>query len=87
MRNGLLLGGAKNLGAQGFLDTAQDLITRHLASAEATDLEAPALQLSLRVQQAGSRTIPTSDETVASVSTSLVFTPIDACIESLLLFL
>ncbi|KAK9867398.1 hypothetical protein WJX84_001490 [Apatococcus fuscideae] len=56
MRNGLLLGGAKNLGAQGFLDTAQDLITRHLASAEATDLEAPALQLSLRVQQAKATT-------------------------------
>ncbi len=51
LRNKLLLSGAANLGAQGFLDTAQDLITKHQASAEANDIPSRALQLRLRILQ------------------------------------
>ena len=51
LRNKLLLKGAENLGAQGFLDTAQDLITKHQASVDADDIQSLTLQLRLRVQQ------------------------------------
>ena len=50
MRNSLLLGGASSLGAQGFLDTAQDVITKHQAAAD-NDPRSSALQLRLRIEQ------------------------------------
>ncbi|KAK9861516.1 hypothetical protein WJX84_003424, partial [Apatococcus fuscideae] len=51
LRNSLLLGGARSLGEQGFIDTAQDLITKHQAAAEDNDIQSSALQLRLRIEQ------------------------------------
>ena len=47
----VMLGGAACLARQGFLDTAQDLLTQHRANYRSQDLPSLQAQLRLRIHQ------------------------------------